>query len=368
MIKISPYILLLALSITGCIKEPTKDSVRADDFDRQSMLTNLTDNYIIPGYANYKSKIDSLEVNWNSFKSNPDSIHLIDLKISFENSLFAWQTIAFLEFGPASSIALRAQTNVYPIDTVLINGNINTGVTNLGSVSNYTGKGYQALDYLLFCKPSSTEQITFLSDALESHYIEALILDLQTNASYVSNQWDSYKDTFIANNASNAVGSAVSEMSNAIISHYETFVRKGKIGLSLGIFNGFSQLPLPSHVEGLYSQANLKYSIKNVAFFLRFLNGNSFNENTEGIGLLDYANFVEATVNGKLLSEEVNTQMNAIITYSQNIVGPWEYEVTNNPAIHLNLYQEYQKLMPLLKVDLTSAIGVSISYQDNDGD
>ena len=31
-------------------------------------------------------------------------------------------------------------------------------------------------------------------------------------------------------------------------------------------------------------------------------------------------------------------------------------------------YQELQQLVPYMKVDMTSALGVLITYQDNDGD
>ncbi|MFT5600263.1 MAG: putative lipoprotein [Flavobacteriales bacterium] len=363
------FTLLIMHSLVGCIKEPTSEMISDEDnFDRKSMLTNLADNYIIPGYATYNVAIDELESNWISFKDNPDLTHLDNLKSAFNNALRTWQSISFLEFGPASSVALRAQSNIYPINVTLINDNISNGITNVGSVANYTAKGFQAVDFLIFSEPTSANEVSYLSQTDVINYMDALILDLKVNANYVANQWTSYRISFIDNNISNAVGSAVSEMSNTIIKHYETYIRKGKVGLPLGVFNGFSQLPLPTHIEARYSQANLQYAIESVEYLRLFLNGESYDGTKDGLGLLDYSNYVNATVNGSPLSEEIYNQMGSIITYSENVVGSWETEVTDNTASHMNMYQEYQKLVPLLKVDLTSAIGVTIDYQDNDGD
>jgi hypothetical protein len=40
----------------------------------------------------------------------------------------------------------------------------------------------------------------------------------------------------------------------------------------------------------------------------------------------------------------------------------------NNKDALLNSYEELQKLVPFIKVDMTSGLGVLITYQDNDGD
>ena len=44
-----------------------------------------------------------------------------------------------------------------------------------------------------------------------------------------------------------------------------------------------------------------------------------------------------------------------------------EFVVTNQPAA-LDVYSELQSLVILLKVDMMSALGVLVTYQDTDGD
>jgi uncharacterized protein YjfI (DUF2170 family) len=68
------------------------------------------------------------------------------------------------------------------------------------------------------------------------------------------------------------------------------------------------------------------------------------------------------------LSINVNAQIDRIIIANGNAIMPWSDFVQQNPAESKEIYLEYQKLIPLIKVDLTSALGIIITYQDNDGD
>jgi len=363
------YLIFISTILLGCIKEPEPGSgSNLDDFDRTQMLEDLSLNYIQPGYAEFQNKTLSFELDWNNFKSAPNSSNLETLRTSLIELGLAWQGVAFLEFGPAADIALRAQTNVFPIDTSLINSNISQSGYNLGSVSNFNAKGIQALDYLIFGEDSDNEQLSRLSNINDQQYVDDVINDMKNNISYIINAWSSFHTEFVDNSISNALGSAVSESSNAFISHYEGYIRKGKVGLPLGVFNGFSQAAMPGHVEGLYQDANLRYASEACKMSLRFLNGQSFDGEEDHLGLLDYCNYVDAIIDGEQLSSVINQQFNKVILLSNGVINPWSTEVSSNASNWSELYQEYQKIVPLLKVDLTSALGITVNYQDNDGD
>ncbi|MCB9195539.1 MAG: imelysin family protein [Flavobacteriales bacterium] len=367
--SIFSYLISLLL-ITGCIKEPEVGGDNlVDSFDRETMLVNLTDNYILPAYADYLDKVIALEEKITEFQSNPTVVKLDSIRDLYFEGIFAWERVAFLHFGPAENIVLREQSNTYPVDTILIQNNIATASYDLGITTNYVAKGWQSLDYLLFKETDLNVSFSNLTNQPEViDYCLAIIGDLHTNTAYVKSSWDSYQNTFKENNASNANGSAVSEIMNAIISHYESFIRKGKIGIPVGIFNGFTQTPMPNHCEGQYSKLRLQLASETITYFQSFLNGISYDGNSEGLGILDYANYVEATVDGKSLSEVINVQFQKILTVNDLCIEPWSEFVVSNPPISQDIYLEYQKMIPLLKVDLTSALGVIIVYQDNDGD
>ena len=233
-----------------------------EDYDKLSLLTNLADNYIIPSLDAYKSKIVTLNIHVDSFITNPSISNLTLIRTNWEDALLNWQDIGFLDFGPSEYILLRKQTNTFPIDTTELNNSITLADWNLGYVSSYDSKGLQALDYLLF-KPGHTDNeiITYFQNNENArNYLKALTEDLNQNINYVTNEWITYREDFIndfevttSNLSTNSQGSSISNIINALCLHYEFYVRRGKVGLPLGVFNGFSQLELPELVECYYS-------------------------------------------------------------------------------------------------------------------
>lgn len=365
-----PFLFLIALIIASCIKEPENNQ---DDlinsFDREAMLENLCDHYILPGYNAYYNAILAAEQDLNTFELNTSSANFLELKNSFHEACILWQGVAFLNFGPAANIVLVDQTNVFPVDTVLIQDNINNGSYDLSLSSNFSAKGWQALDFLFYTSSDTTVALNFLTTNPNAiQYCKAVLEDLKINAAYVKTGWASYSGDFKKNSLNNGAGSAVSELINTGVGYYETYIRKGKIGIPVGVFNGFTQQPMPQNVEGYYSGSRLQYASAAVDYYQKFLNGISFDGNSEGLGLLDYANYVEAIVDSKSLSEAINIQFEKILLANEFCTTEWSDFVVSNPPISNDIYLEYQKLIPLLKVDLSSALGVIIVYQDNDGD
>ena len=105
-------------------------------------------------------------------------------------------------------------------------------------------KGFQALDFLLNRPAFSDQQLVdyFIANPNSNSYLMDLTQDLLSNCSYVHSEWNSsYSEIFINDYESNAQGSSISDVMNALNLHYEYYLRRGKIGLPLGVFNGFSQ-------------------------------------------------------------------------------------------------------------------------------
>jgi predicted lipoprotein len=78
--------------------------------------------------------------------------------------------------------------------------------------------------------------------------------------------------------------------------------------------------------------------------------------------------FVNAEQNSQQLSTVIDNQFLTIFEELNNINGPLSEEIINNKSQITQTYQELQQLVPYMKVDMTSALGVLITYQDNDGD
>ena len=78
--------------------------------------------------------------------------------------------------------------------------------------------------------------------------------------------------------------------------------------------------------------------------------------------------FVNAQYNGENLSIATNNQFQLIKDNLSQLNDPLSNEILTNKVNVSNAYENMQQLVPLIKVDMTSALGVLITYQDNDGD
>ena len=352
-----------------CKEKPIETS--PDNYDRKGLLTNMAANYIVPAYANFQNQTSKLKALVIIFMDDLNEPNLENCQNQWKKTALAWQDIAMIEFGPAESVSLRSQINIYPTDTILIKSNISTGMYDLQLPSNFDAKGLQALDYLLFLPAFSNEEIVtyYIDNENAKSYIYSLVNELNTLATNVHYEWNyTYINTFISNNESNATGSSIGIMVNALSLHYEAFVRKGKVAIPLGVFNGISKEIMPSHVEGFYSDYSIDLALNEMEALLNYVNGVSYTSSTNGEGLDDYLDFVGAKKSGKNLSLAITEKINAIKT-SINATGTSLKNaiVDNNSSVH-TLYESMQQLVPLLKVDMTSAMGVLISYSDSDGD
>ncbi len=367
-------IVVAMLLIHSCSKEDepiTPADPDVEEYDRVPMLTNYVDGYIIPAYNEYVTHVGLLKSEINTFNLTLTVAALQNLRIKWENALLVWQDVAFLEFGPAQNISLRSQTNIYPTDTALIKANINSGSYDLQLASNFDAKGFQALDYLINGTGATDNDIItyFTNNTNARTYLVDVINDIDAGATAVNNDWvNNYRSSFISNSASNAVGSSVSNVINAISLHYETYIRKGKIGLPAGVFNGFSQQPMPEHVECYYFGQSLPFVYRALASMQKFIRGEHYSTTTNGEGLDDYLSFVNAQSGGQNLEVLINNQFNAIQAELGNINDPLSNEVTANNQAVRDVYQEMQVLVPQIKIEMTNALEVMITYQDNDGD
>ena len=369
---ITPIALLAAsLLITNFSCKKNQPPEPCDDpFDRAGMLNNICDNYIVPAYTNFGTAINAMEVATTTFNNTSDVANLLALRNSWLDAMEAWQYVGYFEFGPAADVSLRSQVNIYPADTSEINNSMVSGTYNLELPDSFDSKGFQALDYLLHLPGKTEQEIAdyYNNSANAKNYLVAVVNDLSNATSGVINNWSTYSTTFKNNNESNAQGSSVSNLMNSISKHYETFVRKGKVGLPVGAFNGFSQLPMPELTECYYSGHSSRMCIKALDALNKIISGIDINTGTDGLGIDDYLNFNEAQYNNTNLSVAHSTKINDAISGLENLQSTLSNEVVNNNATVMAIYQDMQQLVSMTKVEITSSLGVLITYQDSDGD
>ncbi|WP_214072667.1 imelysin family protein [Mucilaginibacter sp. dw_454] len=367
--KIAFLVLIAASTFTliqSCSKSgnSTPDKNNGSSFDRGAMLTNISTNIILPGYTAYQADAVTLDAAVTTFNTTPNAINLTAAQNAFIATYKAWQSVSMYEFGPAAAIQLQVNTNTFPASVDVINANITSGTYNPALLSNLPAKGLPALDYLLFGTGADNTAILaqYTTDSQAAHrktYLATLTTEVKTNATTVLNQWTaSYKTTFASNTGTDA-GSSTSLLVNQLIYDYEN-LKNYEIGVPAGVQT--SGQALPAKVQAYYSKISLALAKLHLQAVQNLYMGAS------GQGLDDYLVFVKAQYNGGSLNDAITAQFATSLAKLNGLTDPLSANIISNQAAVTATYTELQKLTVLLKTDMTSSLGILITFGDNDGD
>jgi predicted lipoprotein len=352
--------------VQSCKKSGSSNNTNnnGSSFDRKEMLTNISTNIIIPAYTAYEQAAANLDIQVGVFNTTPNADNLTALQAAFKIAYQQWQAVSVFEIGPANQIELRVNTNTYPADVTQINSNITSKTYNPGLLANLAAKGLPAIDYLLFGTGVDnagilTQYTTGPDAAYSKTYLAALSAELKTNAITVLAAWNgSYKTTFI-NADGTDVGSSVGQLTNQLIYDYET-LKNYEIGIPAGIQS--MGTTYPQKVQAYYS----KMSVQLVLLHLKAIQ--NIYMGADGSGFDDYLVKVNAKYNGGSLNSAIIAQFASATTKLQALTDPLSANIQNNNTAVLASYTELQKLTVFLKTDMTSSLGILITYGDNDGD
>lgn len=344
--------------------------------DRTVILTNWADNIIIPSYTNFKVKLDAMVIKADAFAASPSNTSLLEFRNAWENAYMEWQKVELFEFGPADKYTLRNFFNIYPADTDGITSNINNPAVNLDLPASYARQGFPALDYLLNGVASDDASIlnyyTTAPDAsTRIAYINKVVSRMNLLLTNVLSEWNSnYRDTFISSTGLD-IGSSTGGVVNAYVLHYERYIRSGKFGIPAGVIGPTAGTPHPAKVEGYYKK-DISLALCKIAHTaaIDFFNGKSVASGAEGPSFKSYLDALDAKDPGSnaLLSTIINDQF-SVVNGKLNQLSPNLYEeVQNNNQAMIDVYTNMQMMVRFLKVDMTSAMSVTITYTDNDGD
>lgn len=366
----------LAVGLLNCGSNGKEPSPADNSKDRNQILTHWADNIIIPAYANFKVKFDVMLSKSNAFTTSPSNTSLLEFRAAWVDTYSEWQKVELFEFGPADKYTLRNFFNIYPADVAGIASNIADPTVNLDLPASYARQGFPALDYLLNGTGNDDGAIvayyTTAPDAAKRlAYITRITSRMNSLLTSVISEWNgAYRDTFISKTGLD-IGSSFGIVINAYVLHYERYIRSGKIGIPSGATIATSGVPYPEKVEAYYKK-DISLSLARNAHLgaVNFFNGVAINSAAQGPSFKSYLDALGAkdAITGNLLSDIINDQFTNI-SAKLDILSPNLYEQiqTNNQAM-IDTYTTMQKMVRILKVDMTSAMSVTITYTDNDGD
>ncbi len=340
-------------------------------FAKDSMLINMVDNYILSAVNEYLNKVETLNIEIEYFTNQPNVQNLVNIRNAWYQALLVWQDVLFFSnITSLNSHNFIDLTNIYPVDTLNIEDKISLGNTTIETNTDFDTRGFQALDYLLNKRGySDSELVNYLiSSSNYIGYINNIIDDLQSIAHNLKTEWINYRNDFVADYESNSPGSATSLIVNQLCLTYEYYIRRAKVGLPLGVYNQFSSTVYPEKFECYHYGQSLPFLSRSLISLKNYINGMDYSSLNNGLGLDDYMDFVDAQYGAMDLTTAINNKFNEIDDKILSLNDPLSDQVIINQVAVQELYDKMHSLLPLLKADLTSALGVSITYSDNDGD
>ncbi len=373
------YLFLIPILIFSCstsnddsnntnITTPTPTLI--DGFDRTSLLTFYVDQIINPAYSNLYNKILDLESKVNVFTNQSSSINnLIILRKSWIESYIAWQNVAMFNINLAEEIGLVSRINTYPVNTSLVDLNIQNNITQLPStnISNIGTTGFAAMGYLLYgiggdSISTFNEYNNSQSSSNLKQHLNLMINDIKSNILSVKEDWENKRNDFISSTANTAT-SSLNKLVNDFLQYYEKRVREGKIAIPSGVRTDLN--PDETKIESYYYSPICKdLLVEAFKSVKRFYYGKSFPDEVKEIGLESYLNHLDK----QELITAINNQITNIDNKISLLENDFKSQLINDNNQMFEVFYEMQGLVVYLKTDMLSAFNMSTDYIDNDGD
>lgn len=345
--------LIFLIFSTSC-KDKKKEEVE-QVFQKGELLTQLADNWIIPNQVNFQTEINELQTSWVSFVSSNTEVDFTLVKQNWKSAYLVFQKIKMIDVGAANSVGLMLNLGTFPTDTSIINANISSGTYDLNSGLNYASIGFPALDYLFY----RADAFSLLQNTSVKDYVSACVAKMKNEVDALVNAWTTYRSTFV-----NGTGTSSTDpfalLVNAFCKDFEQ-LKTAKVGVPLG--KQSLDILRPEYIEARYSGISSELIVENMKGLKAVFLGQSF-DGTNGKGFDDYLSTLEKSS----LSSTIQTRFDEMIARPQTWSSTFENMMSTNFSVVDDYYNYISQTVIHLKTDMTSAFGILITYQDNDGD
>lgn len=347
--------------ICGC-KEDSKINDKVD-FDRRAMLENYYDHIILPAYQDFNTKVMELQTQGSNFINQPNSTKFELLKTSFAATYKSFQKVKAFEMGPSANSSFRANLNTYPSDTQKIEQNILSNLNDLSSAQQTNAKGLPAVDYLLFSKDINFWTGASASQSLD--YLGVLLNEIEDLSEQNFMAWENFREQFL-NASGTDVGSSLGQLVNSINKDFE-LIKNAKIGFPAG--KKTLGRTYPEACEGFYSKyLSVDLAATNCEAIRFFYKGISYDESMDGLGLEDYLMEMGTQSFGEPSYQLIDDQLREASLAIREIPSPFSESIETEKDKVDAAYTAIQRTIISLKTEMPSALGILITYQDNDGD
>lgn len=328
---------------------------------RMDMAVQIAEHSILPAFEELVQASNTLQSSSDLLSTDLTESNLAQVSNQLKSTWLKWQQAAIYQMGPTETNALRAALNTYPADTDKIEANITTGTWSLGAIGNNGAEGFPAIDYLI----NRTESLESLQNTpARLAYLQALVDHANEQITTTQQEWNN--SSFISNFKSSQangtdVGSALGLVINSIDLHFQRFLRDGKVGIPAGVRS--AGVPRPKALEALHGGYSKELLIAALQAYVDLFQGRGV-DGTSGTSLITYLDAIDQKTIGSELIGALQSSINTASSLNSN----FEEQIANDNDQMVALFISLQEVVTLLKSDVSSVLGITITNQDNDGD
>ncbi len=343
------------------------------EVDRNAVLRDLTDNVMLPTYRDLTPRMDALSQSLGALCATPSSESLTAARTAWSDARGAWKRAAAFRGGPMETLNTYPTVDFYPVSTTaveaLIAGADPLTADSLDAVGT-NRRGLPGIEVVLF---DGTRDAPTLLAALRDgsgpsrrcQYLVAAGANVARATTAFVTAWEPTGGGYARTLATAGQGSSITTSRAAIdlvvnqVINTLDVLQVSRLSVPNGSRNGGTQQP--DQTESIPSGRSTTDLSDSLAGVRELYYGTHGTRQGLGIGAMVVAR-------NPSLDRSVRAEFDATAQALAAITVPVPRAVTEQrPQVEAAI-TELGRLKRLIKVDVANALGVTISFTDNDGD
>jgi predicted lipoprotein len=360
-LRVAAAAFAVALLIVGAARQPivALDKARTPATSKPEVLDNIARNVLLPGYNELAARGRELAVSADALVSSPNLAALKRAQQAWRAVLLAWRRTQSFVHGPATDLGVAGRIVFWPsrrqtVDRVLraTRPIDDVYVQELGA----NAVGLTALEIMLFdIRRDDAARIGALAGPQgdrQRQYLQALAHDLEAKTRLLESAWQGpggYAAKFAAGGQ---------QQLNLLVNDMLAAIEAGAQNRLQVVIDRQAASQLPTDlVEGGLSGT----SQQGVAALLA--GASAAFKGGEGAGLDDYLAQLKSPA-----ARRVDAQFQKTIAAVTVIDSPLEQAITTRAAAVRLARDECRALEILIKTEVASTLGVTLTFKSTDGD
>lgn len=353
MIKFNILLIGMILFFSACKR---KEIVQKDTFDKEQMLKEIADDYILKRIQAFEVLLSELQTAVDTFVDSVSLDNLKEAKYKWKLANRVYKESRVFNIGAIKETYSHLRIETRPANPIFIENNISDSLSVIDDAYfetiGFSSKGFGGIEYLLF-HDIPHNIVNEFQDEQRKKYLKWAVQDVKKNIEVISNTWETVYYNQFYTSTTPGIESSVNILVNKLVEVTEKIYQE-KLGKPLGKKDGV--------VDASKTEAPI--SRQSVYFINYELNAI---EQVFKKGLYSYLDDMSLTNNEEKLSKVIQLQIQEIRTIIGGIES-LEEDISAQTGKTEELYNEFKELLVLLKVDVVSGLNILFVINDNDGD